>query len=381
MSRINLKYGVNPHQANAVVSNPHSPLEVLNGNPGYINLLDAFTAWQLVIEMRAATGKASAASFKHVSPAGAAVDGELSSEFLASQFLPAKDYSPVARAYARARGGDRMCSFGDAVAVSETVDESLANLLKAEVSDLIIAPDFEPAALEILKQKKGGNFLLLKMDPGYQPPAVEKREMFGFTFEQDRNNAEISADLFAGVDAAIQETLIVATLALKYAQSNSVCVGYEGQVIGLGAGQQSRIHCTRLACDKAEKWLLQMHPEVLALPFSTGLKKPDKANVVDQFLLWDDLSAAELDDLRSRLEGEVRPISAEARREWIAGFDGLCLSSDAYIPFRDNIDRAAKTGIQVIAHPGGSVRDESVKAACDQYGIQLLETGIRCFLH
>ncbi len=381
MSRITLKYGVNPHQANALVTNLHEPMTVLNGNPGYINLLDAFTAWQLVIEMRAATGKASAASFKHVSPAGAAVDGPLSDEFLTSQFLPKRDYSPVARAYARARGGDRMCSFGDAVAVSETVDLSLANLLKAEVSDLIIAPDFEPEALEILKQKKGGNYLVLKMDPDYQPPAVEKRELFGFTFEQDRNAAEITAGLFEGASPETNETLIVATLALKYAQSNSVCVGYQGQVIGLGAGQQSRIHCTRLACDKAEKWLMQLHPDVLALPFSPGLKKPDKANVVDQFLLWDDLSDAEREDLSSRLDGDVSPVGREQRQAWVAGFEGLCLSSDAYIPFRDNIDRAAKTGVQVIAHPGGSVRDESVKGACEQYGIQLLETGIRCFLH
>ncbi len=381
MSRINLKYGVNPHQANAVVTNAHEPLEVLNGNPGYINLLDAFTAWQLVIEMKQATGKASAASFKHVSPAGAAVDGPLSDDFLASQFLAAKDYSPVARAYARARGGDRMCSFGDAVAVSDTVDVSLANLLKSEVSDLLIAPDFEPEALDFLRQKKGGAYLLLKMDPGYRPPSVEKRELFGFTFEQDRNDAVIDGSLFGGASDDIKETLIVATLALKYAQSNSVCVGYQGQVIGLGAGQQSRIHCTRLACDKAEKWLLQMHPDVLALPFRPGLKKPEKANVVDQFLLWDELSDAERADLASQLDGDVSPIDRAAREAWIRSFDGLCLSSDAYIPFRDNIDRAAKSAIQVIAHPGGSVRDESVRAACDQYGIELLETGIRCFLH
>lgn len=381
MNRINLKYGVNPHQANAVVSHPGEPLEVVNGNPGYINLLDALTAWQLVVEMRAATGKASAASFKHVSPAGAAVDRPLDEAFLTSQFLPNREYSPVARAYARARGGDRMCSFGDAVAVSETVDASLATLLKAEVSDLIIAPDFEPEALEILAQKKGGDYLILKMDPDYRPPSIEKRELFGFTFEQDRNAVEIHGGLFDDVSDDVRETLIVATLALKYAQSNSVCVGYEGQVIGLGAGQQSRIHCTRLACDKAEKWLLQQHPDVLALPFRAGLKKPDKANIVDQYLLWDELSDAEREDLQAHLDEPVAPISREQRAKWLGGFDGICLSSDAYIPFRDNIDRAAKSHVQVIAHPGGSVRDESVRAACDQYGIRLLDTGIRCFLH
>lgn len=381
MSRINLKYGVNPHQANAVVTNAHEPLEVLNGNPGYINLLDALTAWQLVLEMRASTGKAAAASFKHVSPAGAAVDRPLDNDFLASQFLPERDYSPVARAYARARGGDRMCSFGDAVAVSDTVDESLARLLKAEVSDLIIAPGYEPAALDILKAKKGGAYLILKMDPDYRAPAVEKRELFGFTFEQDRNNAEIHAGLFEDVIDDIKETLVVATLALKYAQSNSVCVGYQGQVIGLGAGQQSRIHCTRLACDKAEKWLLQQHPDVLALPFREGLSKPERANVVDQFLLYDELSQAEREDLASQLCDDPAPISRGDREQWLGRFDGLCLSSDAYIPFRDNIDRAAKSNISVIAHPGGSVRDENVRAAADQYDITLLETGIRCFLH
>ena len=381
MSRIFLKYGVNPHQSHAVVTHPREPMKVLNGQPGYINLLDALTAWQLVREMHAATGKVSAASFKHVSPAGAAVEKPLDDAFLASQFLPKRDYSPVASAYARARGGDRMCSFGDAVAVSDTVDVSLANLLKSEVSDLIIAPGYEPDALEILSAKKGGNYLVLQMDPDYEPPSVEKRELFGFTFEQDRNAASIDAGLFDGAPADAIETLIVATLALKYAQSNSVCVAYDGQVIGLGAGQQSRIHCTRLACDKAEKWMLQTHPDVLALPFREGLKKPDKANVVDQYLLWDLLSDQELADLRGRLSSDPRPLSAASRHEWIDRHKGLCLSSDAYIPFRDNIDRAARSNISIVAHPGGSISDEIVQAACDQYGIQLLETGVRLFLH
>lgn len=381
MSRIPLKYGINPHQAHAVVSHPGEPLKVLNGNPGYINLLDALTAWQLVIEMRAATGKASAASFKHVSPAGAATEKPLSDDYLASQFLPKRDYSPVATAYARARGGDRMCSFGDAVAVSEIVDGSLANLLRAEVSDLIIAPGYEPEALEILCAKKGGSYLVLQMDPDYEPPRVESRELFGFTFEQDRNNAAITASLFDGESAPIVETLIVATLALKYAQSNSVCVGYDGQVIGLGAGQQSRIHCTRLACDKAEKWMLQFHPDVLALDFKAGTKKPEKANLVDQYLLWAQLSDQERGELLANLVSVPEPLSHASRRQWIAGYEALCLSSDAYIPFRDNIDRAAKSNIQVIAHPGGSVRDEIVQGACDEHGIRLIETGIRCFLH
>ncbi|MCB1693208.1 MAG: phosphoribosylaminoimidazolecarboxamide formyltransferase [Pseudomonadales bacterium] len=381
MSRIPLKYGVNPHQGNAVVTHPDNPLEVLSGQPGYIKLLDALTAWQLVLEMKRSTGKASAASFKHVSPAGAAIAKPLTDGFLASQFLQKRDYSPVATAYARARGGDRMCSFGDAVAVSETVDVSLANLLKPEVSDLIIAPDYEPEALKILAAKKGGKYLVLRMDPDYVPPAIERRELFGFTFEQDRNNAVIDAALFDGAPQEAIETLIVATLALKYAQSNSVCVAFDGQVIGLGAGQQSRIHCTRLACDKAEKWMLQFHPTVLGLQFNEGLKKPDKANVVDQYLLWDSLSEAERNELAAGVRSLPAPLSPSARAQWIAGYRGLCLSSDAYIPFRDNIDRAAKTGIEVIAHPGGSVRDEIVHNACREHDIQLVETGVRCFLH
>ena len=381
MSRIFLKYGVNPHQSHAVVSHPREPLKVLNGQPGYINLLDALTAWQLVIELSASTGKAAAASFKHVSPAGAAVERPLDEQFLMSQFLPRRDYSPVATAYARARGGDRMCSFGDAVAVSETVDVSLATLLKAEVSDAIIAPDYEPEALAILSSKKGGNYLVLQMDKSYEPPSIEKREVFGFTFEQDRNSAAITAGLFEGAPEESVETLIVATLALKYAQSNSVCVGYDGQVIGLGAGQQSRIHCTRLACDKADKWMLQFHPQVLALDFKEGLKKPDKANVVDQYLFWEQLSDRERADLTSQLAKDPGPLPMAARTEWINGFDGLCLSSDAYIPFRDNIDRAARSNVRIVAHPGGSVRDDDVRSACEQYGITLIETGVRCFLH
>jgi len=381
MSRIFLKYGVNPHQAHAVVSHPREPMKVVNGQPGYINLLDALTAWQLVMEMRAATGKASAASFKHVSPAGAALEKPLDDVFLASQFLARREYSPVATAYARARGGDRMCSFGDAVAVSEKVDVSLANLLKGEVSDLIIAPDYDAEALEILCSKKNGNYLVLQMDPGYEPPSIEKRDLFGFTFEQDRNTAVIGAELFAGAPETVVETLIVATLALKYAQSNSVCVGYDGQVIGLGAGQQSRIHCTRLACDKAEKWMLQFHPDVLALDFAPGLRKPDKANVVDQYLLWDELSGEERAEMLDHVGRAPEPLSAAARSEWLSGFEGLCMSSDAYIPFRDNVDRAAKSNIRLIAHPGGSVRDDVVQVACRQHGIQLIETGVRCFLH
>ena len=376
-----LKYGVNPHQRKAFISNVSEDLRVLNGAPGYINFLDALTAWQLVMELASSTGKASAASFKHVSPAGAAVAAPLSQEFVNTQFLHSGDLSPIATAYARARGGDRMCSFGDALAVSEKVDESLALLLKSEVSDLIIAPDFDDLALDILRTKKAGAYIILQMNPSYKPPEIEERQIFGFNFEQQRNSVAISKELFLGTSPEVTESLLVGTTALKYAQSNSVCVAYDGQVIGLGAGQQSRIHCTRLACDKADKWMLQFHPEVQALVFQKGLSKPEKANVVDQYLLWDELSCQEQKDVISKLKIVPESLSRKEKVAWVREFDKLCLSSDAYIPFRDNIDRAARSNIQYIAHPGGSVRDAIVKNACTEQNIHLLETGLRCFLH
>ena len=376
-----LKYGVNPHQRKAFISNVSEDLRVLNGAPGYINFLDALTAWQLVMELAGSTGKASAASFKHVSPAGAAVAAPLSQEFVNTQFLHSGDLSPIATAYARARGGDRMCSFGDALAVSEKVDESLALLLKSEVSDLIIAPDFDDQALDILRTKKAGAYIILQMNPSYKPPEIEERQLFGFNFEQQRNSVAISKELFLGTSPEVTESLLVGTTALKYAQSNSVCVAYDGQVIGLGAGQQSRIHCTRLACDKADKWMLQFHPKVQALVFQKGLSKPEKANVVDQYLLWDELSCQEQKDVISKLKIVPESISRKEKVAWVREFDKLCLSSDAYIPFRDNIDRAARSNIQYIAHPGGSVRDAIVKNACKEQNINLLETGLRCFLH
>ena len=379
--RMPLKYGVNPHQRKAFISNVSEEMRVLNGAPGYINFLDALTAWQLVMELASSTGKASAASFKHVSPAGAAVAAPLSQEFVNTQFLHSGDLSPIATAYARARGGDRMCSFGDALAVSEKVDESLALLLKSEVSDLIIAPDFDDLALDILRTKKAGAYIILQMNPSYKPPEIEERQIFGFNFEQQRNSVAISKELFLGTSPEVTESLLVGTTALKYAQSNSVCVAYDGQVIGLGAGQQSRIHCTRLACDKADKWMLQFHPKVQALVFQKGLSKPEKANVVDQYLLWDELSCQEQKDVISKLKIVPESLSRKEKVAWVREFDKLCLSSDAYIPFRDNIDRAARSNIQYIAHPGGSVRDAIVKNACTEQNIHLLETGLRCFLH
>ncbi len=386
MSTLELRYGANPHQGQARLRLPESdaPVRVLNGAPSYINILDALTAWPLVQELSSVTGKASAASFKHLSPAGAAVDGPVSDAFVRSQYLERAPQSAVARAYVRARGADRMSSFGDAVAVSETVSVELAEILCREVSDLILAPAYEPEALEILSAKRGGKYLVLQIDSDFVPDAIESRRVFGLTLEQERNTAPITAELFRSeppLSEGILETLVVGTTALKYTQSNSVCVAFEGQVIGMGAGQQSRIHCTRIACAKAEKWMLQQHPNVLALEFSAEVGRPEKTNAVDKFLLWDELSTPERDHLVSTLGQEPTPLSQEERRAWFAEFDGLCMSSDAFIPFRDNIDRAAATGVTFVAHAGGSMRDESVRAAAAELGVRVLETGVRCFLH
>ena len=389
VAEIELKYGCNPHQVPAGVKAPEAAgFKVLSGRPSYINILDALGAWQLVRELKAATGKPGAASFKHTSPAGAAVAGSLSDTYRASQFLTAADLSPVANAYVRARGGDRMCSFGDVAAVSDVVDLSLARILYDEVSDLIIAPGFEPDALELLKSKRQGGYLVFQIDPSYEAPEIETREVFGFSLHQKRNNAKITKDLFekglkpgTTLPADVLETMLVATIALKYTQSNSVCVAYDGQVIGMGAGQQSRVHCTRLACDKADKWLLQQHPKTLRLQFKDGLKKPEMANIVDQFLLWDSLSETEKRKLSAGLVNEPIPITAQERADWVKGFDGICLSSDAFIPFADNLDRAIKSNVQFVAQAGGSLRDDEVTAAAEQYGMTMIHTGLRLFLH
>jgi phosphoribosylaminoimidazolecarboxamide formyltransferase / IMP cyclohydrolase len=384
---IALKYGCNPHQTPAGVTVPgDAGFQVLSGRPGYINFLDALGSWQLVRELKAATGKPAAASFKHVSPAGAAVAGELSATYRASQFLPDDDYSPVATAYARARGGDRMCSFGDVAAVSDVVDLSLARLLFDEVSDLIIAPGYEPEALELLKTKRDGAYMVLQIDPAYEPAEVETREVFGFTMTQKRNTRPVTRDLLtspagAALPEDVVETLLVATVALKYTQSNSVCIAYVGQVIGMGAGQQSRVHCTRLACGKADKWLLQQHPKTLALPIRDDLPKPEKANLVDYYLLWDEHSDVEKRKLREGLTADPEPLTREEGADWVGRFDGICLSSDAFIPFPDNLDRAAKTNVQYVAQTGGSTRDDVVTAAAAEYGMTMVHTGLRLFLH
>lgn len=387
---LKLRYGCNPHQRYAAVEcGDGMPLRVLNGSPGYINILDALTGWQLVRELKAATGLVGAASYKHVSPAGAAVGKPVSRELLRSQFLPEDEgLSPAACAYVRARAGDRMCSYGDAVAISDTVDVSLAQVLVREVSDLVIAPAYETAALEILKAKRKGQYLILQIDPAYEPPAVESRDVFGLTLKQSRNVLAITPGMLAKVvtkkkqiPEEVAQTLLVATIALKYTQSNSVCLAYDGQVIGMGAGQQSRVHCTRLACSKAEKWLLQQHPKVLGLRFREGTSRIDRTNVVDQYLLWDELSPREMEMMLSGLEQKPEPITRQERQEWFARFAGICLSSDAYIPFRDNIDRARQTNVQYVMQTGGSLRDEDVTAAADEYGMVMVHSGVRCFLH
>ena len=387
---LELKYGCNPYQKNAKVifNSAESPLKVLNGTPSYINILDALAAWQLVKELKAATGIASAASFKHVSPAGAAIAKQLDATFLKSQFISETNLSQVSTAYIRARGGDRMCAFGDAAAVSETVDISLANIIKSEVSDLIIAPSYDSEALEILKSKKKGGYLILQMDPNYEPVDVETKSVYGFILQQSRNNATIDKYLFNTIVTANKnlsnealQSLIVATISLKYTQSNSITVAYDGLLIGVGAGQQSRVHCLRLACSKADKWFLQQHPRVLGLEFIEGLKKPEKANIVDQFLLWDELSENEKQLMATQLKTIPEPISFEERSSFIQQYNGISLSSDAYFPFRDNIDRASRSNVQYIAHPGGSVRDEICIAAADEYNMVMFNTDTRLFTH
>jgi phosphoribosylaminoimidazolecarboxamide formyltransferase / IMP cyclohydrolase len=340
--------------------------------------------------LKAARGLPAAASFKHVSPAGAAVYKPLDAAFLASNFLPAgESYSKAAVAYIRARCGDRMCSFGDAAIVSEKVDASLANYLKGEVSDLVIAPDYDPEALEILSTKQKGRYLVMKMDPSYSVGEVlERKDLFGFVIEQDRNSLPITAailkNIVTGKKALPQEavqTLLVANIALKYTQSNSVCVAYDGQVIGIGAGQQSRVHCTRLACGKADKWLLQRHPRLAAVEFSGDMKRAEKNNVIDQYLEWDALSEFERKGLSALVRAPLTPFTNKERQEWLSKFNGICLASDAFFPFRDNIDRASRTNVMYVTQAGGSVRDSEVTAAADGYGMVMAHTGIRLFTH
>lgn len=388
-SELTLRYGCNPHQKPARVFSQtgNLPVKVLNGSPGYINLLDALNAWQLVAELKKSLGLPAAASFKHVSPAGAAVAAPLSWELKKVYFVDDLDLSPVATAYARARGADRLSSFGDFAAVSDTVDVSLAKLLKREVSDGIIAPGYEPAALEILKEKKKGGYVVIEMDPSYIPKSSETREVFGISFEQRRNDIELTDATLEKVVTkeksfppdAVRD-LILAQITLKYTQSNSVCFAFGGQVIGVGAGQQSRIHCTRLAASKADRWFLRQHPAVISLQFKAGAARPERDNAIDQFL-EDNLTPAEQFSWQSNFETIPERLSSDQKREWLNLLQNVSLGSDAFFPFRDNIDRARQSGVGYIVQPGGSVRDDVVIDACNEYGMVMAFSGIRLFHH
>ena len=386
---LTLRYGMNPHQtpARALAGGGSLPFTVLNGAPGYINLLDALNSWQLVRELRAATGLPAAASFKHVSPAGAAVGVPLSPTLARAYFVADAELSPLAVAYARARGADRISSFGDWAAFSDPVDEPTARLLRREVSDGVIAPGFSDDALALLTKKQGGRYTVLEADPTYEPPDVEERTVFGVRLEQRRNNDVASAKQLENVVTAgktLPETarrdLIVALTTLKFTQSNSMCLVLDGQVIGVGAGQQSRIHCTRLAASKADLWYLRQHEATLGLKLRDGLGRPERDNAIDGFLR-DDLSSAEDAVWREAFAEVPSRLSAKQKRAWLDGLSGVSMGSDAFIPFRDNIDRAAASGVRYVAQPGGSVRDDDVVAACDQYGMVMAMTGVRLFHH
>ena len=389
MDEIKLRYGVNPHQspARAFAAEGKLPFKVLAGSPGYVNLLDALNSWQLVREMRELTGLPSAASFKHVSPAGAATGKPLSPELAESCFASGAELSPLAIAYVRARGADRMASFGDWIALSDTVDESCARVISHEVSDGCIAPGYEPQALKLLTAKKNGTYPVLEIDPAYEPSPTESRQVFGVTLEQARNNARIMPALLDKVVTVKKQipdeartNMLLATLALKYTQSNSVCLAYDGQIIGMGAGQQSRIACTRIACAKADKWLLRLHPKVRSLDFKKGTTRTEKANAIDLYL-EEDATEAELKAWRLSFNTVPAPLSRDEKQEWLARFDGVALSSDAFIPFRDNIDRAARSGVRYVVQTGGSSRDEGIIRAADEYGMVMVFTGLRLFHH
>lgn len=385
---MDLKYGCNPHQghARAVPIDPaRAPLEIRNGNPSYINFLDALNAWQLVREARVATGLAAAASFKHVSPAGAALACELSPELAAAYEVEGQELTPAALAYVRARGADPKCSFGDFAALSEPVDAATARFLKGVVSDGIVAPGFEPEALEILAAKKGGAFIVMEADPGFEPPALERREIFGMRLEQDRNAHQVTAKDLEGVVCGeltpeARRDLLLGLVAIKYTQSNSVGYALDGQMIGIGAGQQSRVDCTKLAGQKADLWHLRTHPKVLGLRFQKGVKKQERINWRVRYIEGD-LTPFERQALAEALVNPFEPLTDEDRRAWIAGLSGVSLVSDGFIPFRDNIDHAQRHGVRFIAQPGGSTRDDEVEGACRDYGITLVHTKLRLFHH
>jgi len=391
MKELELKYGCNPNQkpSRLFMKNGELPIEVLCGKPGYINFMDAFNSWQLVKELKEATGLPAAASFKHVSPAGAAVGLPLSAVDRQIYFVkPEAELSPIACAYIRARGADRLCSFGDWAALSDTCDAATALYLKNEVSDGIIAPDYTPEALEILSQKKGGKYNVVKIDPNYVPDPVECKDVYGITFEQGRNELKIDKEMLTNLVTNNKELpesakidLVVALITLKYTQSNSVCYVKDGQAIGVGAGQQSRIHCTRLAGSKADNWYLRQCPKVLNLPFAKGVKRPDRDNAIDIYISdeYEDVLAEGTWQLYFTEKPE--PLTREEKKAWLATQTGVSVGSDAFFPFGDNVERARKSGVCYIAQPGGSVRDDHVIETANKYDIAMCFTGARLFHH
>ena len=394
MKEFELKYGCNPNQKPAkIFMNDGSdlPIEILSGRPGYINFLDAFNSWQLVKELKAALGLPAVASFKHVSPTSAAVGIKLSEKLKKACFvddIAGLDDSPLACAYARARGTDRMCSFGDWVALSDVCDVTTATMIKREVSDGIIAPGYEPEALEILKTKRKGNYNIVKIDPDFVPEEIEHKQVFGITFEQGRNNFEINRALLSNIvtaDKALPESavrdLIISLITLKYTQSNSVCYAYDGQAIGVGAGQQSRIHCTRLAGGKADTWFLRQSDKVLNLPFLPSLGRPDRDNVIDVYINKNEEDVCADGNWQKYFTEQPEPFTDAEQRAYLDTISGVSLGSDAFFPFSDNIERAKKSGVSYIAEPGGSIRDDLVIECADKYGMVMSFTGMRLFHH
>ena len=393
MKELALKYGCNPNQkpSRIYMEEGELPITVLSGRPGYINFLDALNSWQLVKELKAATGLPAAASFKHVSPAGAAVGLPLSDTLKKIYFVDDVDFelTPLASAYARARGADRMCSYGDFCALSDTCDKETALLIKREVSDGVIAPDYTPEALEILKDKRKGAYNVIKIDPNYVPTPIEKKQVFGITFEQGRNEVKLdNPTLFENIPTKnktftedAKRDLIISLITLKYTQSNSVCYVKDGQAIGIGAGQQSRIHCTRLAGSKADEWWLRQCPKVMNLPFKKGIRRADRDNTINIYIS-DEYEDVLQDGVWQQFFTECpEPLTREERKDWIAKNTGVALGSDAFFPFGDNIERAHKSGVEYIAQAGGSIRDDHVIDTCDKYNIAMAFTGVRLFHH
>lgn len=394
MKEFELKYGCNPNQKPARIfmeDGSELPVEILSGRPGYINFLDALNSWQLVKEIKDALGMCAATSFKHVSPTSAAVGLPMTEKQKKAFFvddIEGLDESPIATAYARARGTDRMSSFGDWIALSDKCDVTCAKLIKREVSDGVIAPGYDPEALEILKTKRKGNYNIIKIDPSYVPAQLEKKQVFGVTFEQRRNDYRIDTSLFSDIvtnnkdlPEEARRDMVIALITLKYTQSNSVCYAENGQVIGVGAGQQSRIHCTRLAGEKADKWHLRQHDKVLSLPFKDEIKRPDRDNAIDVYLSEDYEDVIGDGNWQQLFTEKPEPFARKEQREYLAGLKGVVLGSDAFFPFGDNIERAAKSGVTYVAQPGGSIRDDNVIEACNKYNMVMAMTGMRLFHH